>query len=95
MKAMLYLPDKGEPVAVLEDVQIVRMNDNHNAAPARVLYKTPRLNASKTMLELYRESNFTLKLDDGRACQVILQHSSMDSQGAAVGVLRVIGELEG
>jgi hypothetical protein len=82
-------------VAVLEDVQLVQMNDNHQAAPLRVYYKTPRLNATQTMLELYRESKLTLKLDDGRAGQVILQHSSMDSQGSAVGVLRVIGELAG
>jgi hypothetical protein len=94
MKAMLYMSDKSEPVAVFEEVQIVRMNDNHKAAPQHIFYKAPKLNATKTMLELHRESNMTLKLDDGRACQVLLQHSSMDSHGGAVGVLRVLGELE-
>jgi len=93
MKAMLYLQGQKEPVAVFDEVNIVQMNDNHKAAPERILYKTQRLNAGKTMLELRRDDRMTLKLDDGRQGIVILQHSSLDMQGNAVGVLRLLGDL--
>lgn len=93
MKAMLYMPDKDEPVAVFEHVQIVKMNDNHRDAPYRITYHTPRLNAGKTMVELHRDVKMILKLDDGRTCHVLLQHNSMDSKGNAVGVFRVLDGL--
>ncbi|RIK39940.1 MAG: hypothetical protein DCC55_16570 [Chloroflexi bacterium] len=93
MKAMLYMAGRQEPVAVFDEVNIVTMNDNHKAAPFRVLYKTRRLNASKTMLELHRDTKMLLKLEDGREANVILQHNSLDMQGNAVGILRVLGEL--
>jgi hypothetical protein len=93
MKAMLYLPNKTEPVAVFDEVNIVKFNDNHRAAPLRITYKAARLNAGKTMVELHRDAKMVLKLEDGRTCQVLLQHNSMDSQGRAVGVLRVLDGL--
>lgn len=93
MKAMLYMPDKAEPVAVFDQVQIVKMNDNHRNAPYRITYSTARLNAGKTMVELHRDVKMVLKLDDGRTCRVLLQHSSMDSKGNAVGVFRVLDGL--
>lgn len=93
MKAMLYMPNQADPVAVFEEVDIVKMNDNHLAAPFRITFKSPRLNAGKTMIELHRDTKMTLKLEDGRTCQVLLQHSSLDSQGNAVGVLRVLDGL--
>jgi hypothetical protein len=93
MKAMLYLTGQAQPVAVFDEVNIVEMNDNHKAAPLRVRYKTQRLNASKTMLELHRDTKMTLKLEDGRQASVLLQHSSLDMQGNAVGILRVLNGL--
>ena len=39
MKAMLFLSGKHEPVAVFDEVTVVRMNDNHRVSPARVSYK--------------------------------------------------------
>lgn len=93
MKAMLYLQDQSDPVAVLDEVQIVTMNDNHKGAPHRVTYKAKKLNASRTMLELHRDLKLTLKLEDGRDASVLLQHSSLDMQGNAVGVLRVLDGL--
>jgi hypothetical protein len=93
MKAMLYMPGRKEAVAVFDEINIVEMNDNHKAAPYRVLYKTQRLNASNEMLELQRDSKMTLKLEDGREATVLLQHSSLDMQGNAVGVLRVLSGL--
>jgi hypothetical protein len=93
MKAMLYLSNKQEPVAVLDEVQIVKMNDNHPAFPYRITYSASKLNAGKTMAELHRDSKMVLKLDDGRSCNVVLQHTSMDSKGNAVGVLRVLDGL--
>jgi hypothetical protein len=93
MKGTLYLPGRTEPVAVLDEVNIVQMNDNHKAAPQRVLYKTQKLNAGKTMLELQRDTALKLKLEDGREANVLLQHSSLDMQGQAVGVLRVLSDL--
>ena len=32
MKAMLYLHNKTQPVAVLDDVTLITMDDNHKAA---------------------------------------------------------------
>jgi hypothetical protein len=93
MKAMLYMPGRTEPVAILDEINIVQMNDNHKSAPQRILYKTQKLNAHKVMLELHRDTTMTLKLDDGRQANVLLQHSSLNMQGQAVGVLRVLGEL--
>lgn len=92
MKAMLYLKNKPDPVATL-DVNLIKMNDNHTAAPYRITYKSPGLNAGKTMLELHRDEKMQLKLDDGRACSVLLQHTSLDMEGNAVGVLRVLDGL--
>jgi hypothetical protein len=92
MKAMLYMPNKPDPVAIFEEVEIIHMNQTNHLEPYRVAYKTPRLNAGKTMVEMERDSKMTLKLEDGRTCNVLLQHSSLDSKGNAVGVLRVLGE---
>ena len=94
MKAMLYMQDNDEPVAVLDEAQVISLNDNHKAAPTRISYKSQRLNASKTMIELHRHEKMTVKLDDGRAGQVLLQHSSLDMEGNAVGVLLVLGDLK-
>ena len=91
MKAMLYMPNRDEPVAVLDDVTVIEYDDNHKKEPTRIYYKSQRLNASKVMLELHRDEKFKLKLDDGRSANVLLQHSSLDSTGNAVGVLRIIG----
>ncbi len=93
MKAMLYMPGKTEPVAVFDHVDVVRMNDNHTAAPERIFFRSRQLNAGKTMVELHRDRKMTLKLDDGRTCSVLIQHSSLDAKGGAVGVLRVLGDL--
>ncbi len=95
MKAMLFLKDKETPVAVLDEVTVVTMNDNHKANPLRVTYKSYRLNASKIMIELHRHDKMLLRLDDGRSGSVLLQHSSLDMQGNAVGVLRVLEPLHG
>ena len=92
MKAMLYLPDKSEPVAVLDEVKIVEYTDNHKNSPARILYSSPTLNATRTMIEMERNEKMKLTLDDGRSMDVLLQHSSLDMQGRAVGVLRVLGD---
>jgi len=93
MKAMLYLPNKPEPVAIFEEVEIVQFNQSNHDSPYRITYKSPRLNAGKTMVEMERDSKMTLKLEDGRTCKVLLQHSSLDSKGNAVGVLRVLGDI--
>lgn len=93
MKAMLYMPNKQDPVAVFDEVQIVKMNDNHADAPYRITYHSDRLNAGKTMVELHRDTKLVLKLEDGRSLDVLLQHTSMDSEGRAVGVLRVLSGL--
>ena len=61
MKAMLYLKDEEKPVSVLDDVQIIGLNDNHKNAPTRISYKSQRLNASKTMIELHRHDKMTVK----------------------------------
>ena len=91
MKAMLYLKQQKDPVATFDEVQVVEMNDNHSAAPVRLLYKTRNLNSGETMIELSRDEKFMLELDDGRNCSVLLQHSSLDMQGNSVGILRVLG----
>lgn len=93
MKAMLYLPNKPDPVAVFEEVNIVQFSQDNHAAPYRITFKAARLNAGKTMVEMQRDSKMTLKLEDGRECSVLLQHSSLDSKGNAVGVLRVLDGL--
>lgn len=95
MNASLYLAEREEPVALLDEVQIIEFNDNHKSAPLRVYYKSQKLNASRVMTELRRDEPMTLRLEDGRSGRVILQHSSMDATGQAVGVLRVISGLEG
>lgn len=92
MKAMLYLNGKNEPVAVFDEVKIIEMNDNHTASPYRITYKAGSLNSGKTMIELHRDEKMDLKLDDGRSCAVLLQHSSLDMEGNAVGVMRVLGD---
>lgn len=94
MQAKLYMQDKKEAVAVLDDVTIVKMNDNHTKSPYRVTFSTARLNAGRTMLELHRDEKLVLRLDDGREANVLLQHSSLDSKGNAVGVLRVLGTMD-
>lgn len=93
MKATLYMTGKQDPVAVLDEVQVVEMNDNHKEAPFRVNFTSKQLNAGKTMIELHRDTKMRLRLDDGREANVLLQHSSLDSKGNAVGVLRVLGAL--
>ena len=93
MKAMLYMTGKTDPVAVLDEVQVVEMNDNHSAAPYRINFKSSQLNAGKTMLELYRDQKMQMRFDDGREANVLVQHTSIDSKGNAVGVLRVLGAL--
>lgn len=92
MKAMLYMPNKPDPVAVFDEVEVVPFNQSNHTEPYRITFKSPRLNAGKTMVEMDRDSKMTLKLEDGRTCQVVLQHSSLDSKGNAVGVLRVLGD---
>ena len=93
MKAMLYMPNKPEPVAIFDEVEIVSMNQSNHTVPYRITFKSPRLNAGKTMVEMQRDSKMTLKLEDGRSCNVLLQHSSFDAKGNAVGVLRVLGDI--
>lgn len=93
MNAMLFLNDTEKPVAVLDEVTLVEMNDNHRSAPLRITYKSHKLNASATMIELHRNDRMQIKLEDGRAGNVLLQHSSLDMEGNAVGVLRVLGDL--
>lgn len=93
MKAMLFLNNVEKPVAVLDEVTIVTMNDNHKSAPLRISYKSSKLNADKTMIELHRHDKMLIKMEDGRSGSVLLQHSSLDMDGNAVGVLRVLGDL--
>ncbi|MCB9139636.1 MAG: hypothetical protein H6642_14940 [Caldilineaceae bacterium] len=93
MKATMYLEGKDAPVAVFDHVDVVRMNDNHTASPTRIFYRSRGLNASKVMTELFRDQKMQLELEDGRTCQVVLQHSSLDTTGNAVGVLRVLDAL--
>lgn len=94
MKAMLYMHDKKDPVAVLDEVAIVKMNDNHSQSLYRISFSTTKLNAGRTMIELHRDEKMLLRLEDGREASVLLQHSSLDTKGKAVGVLRVLGSLD-
>ena len=93
MKAMLYMPNKPDPVAIFDEVEIVQFNQNNHLQPYRITFKSQRLNAGKTMVEMNRDSKMTLKLEDGRSCNVLIQHQSLDSKGNAVGVLRVLGDI--
>ena len=93
MKAMLYLAGKDEPAAVLDEVTLVQFNDNHKISPVRVSFKSSKFNAGKTMTEMHRQEKMQLRLEDGRTAEVLLQHSSLDMQGNAVGVLRVLGDI--
>ena len=93
MKATLFLNNKETPVAELDEVTVVAMNDNHKQDPLRITYKSYKLNSSKTMIELHRDEKMVLKLEDGRSGSVLLQHTSLDMEGNAVGVLRVLGDL--
>lgn len=93
MQAKLFMQDKKEPVAILDEVTIVKMNDNHSKSPYRISFSTAKLNAGRTMLELHRDEKLVLRLDDGREADVLLQHSSLDTKGKAVGVLRVLGTI--
>jgi hypothetical protein len=94
MKASMYLPGEDQPVAVFDEISVVEMNDNHRLSPIRVNYKSRELNSSKVMLERHRDSKMRLELEDGRKADVLLQHSSLDMDGNAVGVLRVLGDIE-
>jgi len=93
MKAMLYMQNKKDPVAVLDDVKIVKMNDNHTKSPYRISFFASQLNAGRTMIELHRDEKMLIRLDDGREANVLLQHTSLDSKGNAVGVLHVLGTM--
>lgn len=91
VQAKLFMTGKEEPVAVLDDVRLMEYNDNHKQAPLRIYYTSRSLNAGKTMLEMHRDEQMLLRMEDGRSADVLLQHNSMDSSGNAVGVLRVLG----
>jgi len=93
MKAMLYMSEQDDPVAIFDEVQVVTMNDNHVKSQNRITYKSRRINAGRTMVELHREQPMSLRMDDGRVCDVLLQHASMDQEGNAVGVLRVMSDI--
>ncbi|MCY4081721.1 MAG: hypothetical protein OXF54_15870 [Caldilineaceae bacterium] len=95
MKAMLYLDQVVEPVAVLDDVKIVEFgSDNHpEGHRTRIYYHTSNLNAGKTMVELHRDRKMTVKLEDGRSASALITHASLDASGRFVGVLRVLGPL--
>lgn len=94
MQAKLFMTGKDAPVAVLDEVQLMEYNDNHTQAPLRIYYKSKSLNAGKTMLEMHRDEQMVLRMEDGRSANVLLQHNSMDSTGYAVGVLRVLGAIK-
>jgi hypothetical protein len=95
MKAMLFLDRMDQPISVLDDVEIVEYKTNNHADHSnyRIFYKTQQINATKTMTELHRDRRFLIKLEDGRTANALLQHASLDMQGNAVGVLRVLGAL--
>lgn len=95
MKAMLYFERMDQPVSILDDVKVVEyQSTNHgDASHVRIFYTTKALNAGKTMTELHRDRRLTVKLEDGRSGNALLQHSSIDLEGNAVGVLRVLGNL--
>jgi hypothetical protein len=44
-------------------------------------------------VELHRDQKMTVKLEDGRTGSALLAHSSIDSEGNAVGVLRMLDAL--
>ena len=95
MKAELYMQGKDQPVAELDEVSVVQLNDNHQKSPYRISYRSQKLNASKVMVELHRQDKMLLKLEDGRECSVLLQHSSLDTtNGNAVGVFKVLGDIK-
>ena len=54
MKATLFLSNKETPVAELDEVTVVALNDNHKQDPVRIAYKSHKLNSIKTTSELYR-----------------------------------------
>lgn len=89
MKGTLYLQDK--LLAQLDETR-VSVFKTHAVDPIRVSYSTKQLNVGKSLTELHRGRVLTLKLDDGRAAQVVYQHASIDAQGNLVGVLRVLGD---
>ena len=95
MKAMLYLDQTAEPVAVLDNVKVVEFgSDNHpEGERIRIYYETGNLNASKTMVELHRDQKMTVKLEDGRSAPALITHASLGAKGQFVGVLRVLGPL--
>lgn len=95
MKAMLYNDKMENPVSILDEVKLVDMDsDNHaEAGQVRLFFKTSALNATRQMVELYRDRALTVKLEDGRSGTVLLGHSSLDQEGNAVGVLRLLGRL--
>lgn len=82
-----------QPVSILDDVEIVEYQSTNHADHSnfRIFYKTKSINATKTMTELHRDRRFLVKLEDGRTANALLQHASLDMQGNAVGVLRVLG----
>ena len=94
MQAKLFMTGKEAPVAVLDEVQVMEYNDNQKEAPLRIYYKSKSLNAGKTMLELHRDEQMMLRLEDGRSADVLLQHNSMDAAGNAVGIFRVLGSIK-
>jgi hypothetical protein len=94
MKAMLYMPNREEPVAVLDEVSVVEYNDNHRRDPLRLYYKSQKLNSSRVMAEMFRDEKMHIKLEDGRSADVLIQHNSMDMEGRFIGVLRVLGDLK-
>ena len=95
MKAMLYADKIDQAVSVLDDVRIVAYGSTNHPenSQVRLFFKTKALNATKTMVELHRDQKMTVKLEDGRTGSVLLAHSSMDNEGNAVGVLRMLGAL--
>lgn len=93
MKAMLYMTKDSDPVAVLDQVEVVTMNDNHVKSPMRITFTAKQLSTGRAMIEFQRDRKMLVRLDDGREGSVLLQHTSLDSKGNAVGVLRVLGEM--
>lgn len=95
MKAMLYVSRVEQAVSVLDDVRIVEYGSTNHAddSQVRLFFKTKALNATKMMVEMHRDQKMTVKLEDGRTGSVLLAHSSIDSEGQAVGVLRMLGAL--
>lgn len=95
MKAMLYADRMDQAVSVLDEVRIVEYGSNNHLSGSqlRLYFRTRALNATKTMVELHRDQKMTVKLEDGRTGSALLSHSSMDSEGNAVGVLRMLGAL--